>query len=59
VQYHYLLIDFLCRRVAGNLAAASDAAEVRWFTREELPELKLAEDTLDVIRKGFAKQHNP
>ncbi len=55
VQYHYVLIDFLCRRVAGDLAAASDAAEVRWFTREELPALKLAEDTLDVIRKGFAK----
>jgi len=55
VQYHYVLIDFLCRRVAGDLAAASDAAEVRWFTWEELPGLKLAEDTLDVVRKGFAK----
>src|SRR5580692_6220343 len=58
VQYHYVLIDFLCRRVAGKLAAASDAAEVRWFTREELPELKLAEDTLDVIGKGFQKLLN-
>jgi hypothetical protein len=37
------------------LAAASDAAEVRWFRREGLPALKLAEDTLDVIRKGFAR----
>ena len=55
VQYHYVLIDFLCRRVAGDLAAASDASEVRWFTREDLPALKLAPDTLDVIRKGFAK----
>jgi 8-oxo-dGTP diphosphatase len=55
VQYHYVLIDFLCRRVGGELLAASDAAEVRWFTREELPALKLAEDTQDVIRKGFAK----
>jgi 8-oxo-dGTP diphosphatase len=55
VQYHYVLIDFLCRWVAGDLAAASDAAEVRWFTRKELPALKLAEDTLDVIRKGFAR----
>jgi 8-oxo-dGTP diphosphatase len=55
VQYHYVLIDFLCRRVAGDLAAASDAAEVRWFSREELPALKLAEDTIDVICKGFAK----
>ena len=55
VQYHYVLVDFLCRRVAGDLAAASDAAEVRWFTREELPALKLAEDTVEVIHRGFAK----
>jgi len=55
VQYHYVLIDFLCRRVAGELLAASDAAEVRWFTREELPALNLAEDTLEVIQKGFGK----
>jgi hypothetical protein len=49
------LVDFLCRRVAGDLVAASDATEVRWFTREELPALKLAEDTIDVIHKGFDK----
>jgi 8-oxo-dGTP diphosphatase len=55
VQYHYVLIDFLCRRVAGDLRAASDAAEVRWFAQGELPGLKLAEDTLDVIRKGFQR----
>src|SRR5580658_359802 len=53
VQYHYVLIDFLCRRVGGELQAASDAAEVRWFTREELLALNLAEDTQDVIGKGF------
>jgi 8-oxo-dGTP diphosphatase len=55
VQYHYVLVDFLCRRTGGELQAASDAAEVRWFTREDLPALKLAEDTQDVIRKGFEK----
>ena len=55
VQYHYVLIDFLCRRVGGELQAADDAAEVRWFVREELPALNLAEDTQDVIKKGFEK----
>lgn len=54
VQYHYVLVDFLCRRVAGDLSAASDAAEVRWFQREELGTLNLAEDTIEVISKGFA-----
>jgi hypothetical protein len=37
------------------MTAASDASEVRWFTREELPALRLAEDTLDVVRKGFTR----
>jgi ADP-ribose pyrophosphatase YjhB (NUDIX family) len=55
VQYHYVLIDFLCRRVGGELRAADDAAEVRWFTRDELPALNLAEDTVEVIGKGFAQ----
>jgi len=55
VQYHYVLIDFLCRQVGGELLAADDAAEARWFRREELLPLNLAEDTLDVIGKGFAK----
>ena len=56
VQYHYVLIDFLCRPVAGELCAASDAAEVRWFTREELPALNLADDTHGVILKGLQKR---
>lgn len=53
VQYHYVLIDFLCKPVGGELCAATDAAEVRWFTREELPALNLADDTHEVILKGF------
>jgi 8-oxo-dGTP diphosphatase len=55
VQYHYVLVDFLCRRVRGELAAAGDAAAARWFTRGELPALNLAEDTLEVVHKGFAR----
>ena len=55
VQYHYVLVDFLCRAVGGELKAAGDAAEARWFAPEELPALNLAEDTQEVIRKGFEK----
>ena len=55
VRYHYVLIDFLCRPLSGDLEAASDAAEVRWFTREELPALKLADDANDVVHKGLAR----
>jgi 8-oxo-dGTP diphosphatase len=55
VRYHYVLIDFLCCPVAGDLKAGSDAADVRWFTRDELPALKLADDTNYVVLKGLAR----
>jgi 8-oxo-dGTP diphosphatase len=55
VRYHYVLIDFLCRPVDGDLKAGSDAADVRWFTGAELPALNLAYDANDVVRKGLAR----
>jgi 8-oxo-dGTP diphosphatase len=55
VRYHYVLIDFLCHPVNGDLKAGSDAADVRWFTREELPALNLAHDANDVVLKGLAR----
>jgi 8-oxo-dGTP diphosphatase len=56
VRYHYVLIDFLCRPVGGELKAGSDAAEVGWFHREELPGLKLACDANDVVIKGLSRR---
>lgn len=53
VRYHYVLIDFLCRPASGDVKAGSDAADVRWFTPEELPSLKLPADTREVIGKGL------
>jgi 8-oxo-dGTP diphosphatase len=53
--YHYVLIDFLCRRISGEPLAAGDAAEARWFPREKIPELQLAKDTAEVINLGFEK----
>jgi 8-oxo-dGTP diphosphatase len=53
--YHYVLIDFLCRRASGEPKASGDAEEVEWFTLAEAADLALVPDTLDVIQKGFEK----
>jgi 8-oxo-dGTP diphosphatase len=55
IKYHYVLIDFLCHRIAGEPHAAGDVVEARWFTREEVARLPLAKDTAEVIRLGFDK----
>jgi len=53
IRYHYVLIDFLCHCSAGELRAAGDAAEARWFAPHEVGQLPLAADTAAVIRQGF------
>ena len=53
--YHYVLIDFLCQRISGDVLAAGDAADARWFTPADLSELPLPEETLKVLQIGIAK----
>ncbi len=55
IIYHYVLIDFLCERVSGELHAGADAADARWYKPEEVADLPLTEDTAGVIRAALAK----
>ncbi len=52
-QYHYVLIDFLCRPIAGELRASSDVSEASWAGEDELESLDMTENTMKVIRKAF------
>lgn len=54
-QYHFVLIDFLCRLRGGTLQASSDVSEAKWVTADELGQLGMREATVAVIRKGFDK----
>jgi ADP-ribose pyrophosphatase YjhB (NUDIX family) len=58
-QYHYVLIDFLCRVTGGELRAGGDAADVAWATEAELQTFKLEKPAIEVIRKAFASSRNP
>lgn len=53
-QYHYVLVDFLCQPVAGELQAGGDVSEVAWAREDELAEFQLEEPALAIIRKAFA-----
>lgn len=54
-SYHYVLIDFLCEVVSGEMRAGGDASDAGWFTPEEVSVMPLPEDTADVIRLAFMK----
>jgi 8-oxo-dGTP diphosphatase len=53
--YHYVLIDFLCDKISGNVLAAGDASDARWFTLADLSNLSMPEETVKVLQIGIAK----
>ncbi len=54
VQFHYVIIDYLARWVAGEPQAGSDAAAVRWLRREEWAALPLTEGLGPVLTRALA-----
>ena len=54
-EYHYVLMDYLCRVVGGKLAAASDVSGAAWVSEQNLRDYRLTEGTLAVVERAFAK----
>ena len=53
VQYHFVLIDYLCRPVSGEAQPGSDVTEVQWAKLDEVESLRVAPETFQVIRKAL------
>jgi len=54
-EYHYVLLDYLCKATGGKLCAADDACRARWVARRLLPRYRITEGTLPVIEKAFSR----
>jgi 8-oxo-dGTP diphosphatase len=52
VQYHFVLVDYLCRPSGGRLEQGSDAAAVLLADVDALESFALSEQALAMIRRG-------
>jgi ADP-ribose pyrophosphatase YjhB (NUDIX family) len=53
VKYHYVIVDYVCRRRRGRLRPASDVIDARWVRREDLPQYHLTDLATTVILRAF------
>jgi ADP-ribose pyrophosphatase YjhB (NUDIX family) len=53
VKYHYVIVDYLCRRRGGRLRPASDVIDARWVRRKDLAQYHLTDMATAVIQKAF------
>jgi 8-oxo-dGTP diphosphatase len=55
-EYHYVLIDSICRVTGGTLCAGDDVCRVEWVKPEGLKDMQITEGTLAVIERAFRKR---
>jgi mutator protein MutT len=57
VQYHYVLVDYLCRPVGGTLRAGSDVDSAVWADVSDLAGYHLTAKALAVIARALDLAH--
>jgi 8-oxo-dGTP diphosphatase len=55
VDYHYVIIDYLCHAFAGSAVRGSDAQDVRWVAIADLRELGVTATAIQVIQKALER----
>jgi 8-oxo-dGTP diphosphatase len=55
VRYHFVIVDFLCAVVGGELCAGDDAEAVAWVSSDEAEAYGVNEHALRVLRRGLAR----
>jgi 8-oxo-dGTP diphosphatase len=54
VEYHFVIIDYLCHATGERLVRGSDAEDVQWVTVEQLADYGVRENAVAVIMKAIA-----
>jgi 8-oxo-dGTP diphosphatase len=53
-EYHYLLVDYVCKVVGGELRAGDDVSRAEWVRRSELGAYRMTEGTREVIERAYS-----
>ena len=54
VEYHFVLVDYLCRATGGNLRCGTDASDVAAVAPDDLARFGLTQKASDVIARGLS-----
>jgi 8-oxo-dGTP diphosphatase len=58
IPYHYVLIDFACDYLSGEVRPASDITAARFVSLNGLDDFPLASHTARVIRRAWEQREN-
>lgn len=59
LHYHYILFEYLCEYVSGEVQPSSDAPDARWVGVDDLDSVEMMSSTRSFIHKVLRSEKNP
>ena len=55
-EYHYILVDYVCKITSGKMTPASDVSRVEWVPCAQLKDYKVTAGTSEAIHRAWDEQ---
>ncbi len=55
-EYHYVLVDYVCKVVGGALVAGDDVSRVEWVRCASLRDYKVTSGTIEAVERAYANE---
>lgn len=52
-EYHYVLVDYVCRITGGELRPADDVSRAAWVPQAKLRDYKITEGTVEAVERAY------
>ncbi len=53
-EYHYVLVDYICRATGGTLQAGDDVSRVEWVPCARIDEYKVTSGTAAAVKRAYS-----
>jgi 8-oxo-dGTP diphosphatase len=57
-EYHYVLVDYICKATGGEMRPSSDVSRVEWIRYADMRKYKVTSGTIEAVERAY-RQHRP
>jgi ADP-ribose pyrophosphatase YjhB (NUDIX family) len=54
-EYHYVLVDYVCKAAGGEARAGDDVSRLAWVPCNRLREYKVTSGTIEAVERAFSQ----
>jgi ADP-ribose pyrophosphatase YjhB (NUDIX family) len=53
-EYHYVIVDYVCRITGGEMRPADDVSRVEWVPVAKMSDYKMTDGTIEAVERAYA-----